>query len=76
MSPTVSVYIAQYIIYINENFSAVTLVDGSLQEDDTRMSYLLIEKQQAAGPYSVSIHIRRERETLIPLQLALQRGRG
>lgn len=76
MSSAVPAYIAQYIIYINENFSAVTLVDGSLQEDDTRMSYLLIEKQQAAGLYSVSNHIRRELESLIPLQLAEQCGRG
>lgn len=56
MSLAGPVYIAQYIIYINENFSAVTLVDGSSQEDDTRMSYLLIEKQHAAGP-SVSNNI-------------------
>ncbi|CAH1365898.1 unnamed protein product [Tenebrio molitor] len=42
-------YIAQYIIYINENFSAVTLAPGSSQEDDTGMSYLLIEKQRLHG---------------------------
>ncbi|EFA06368.1 hypothetical protein TcasGA2_TC009244 [Tribolium castaneum] len=39
-------YIAQYIIYINENFSAVTLASGSSQEDDAGMPYLLIEKQR------------------------------